>query len=217
MGKKVVNKEKMTVHKALAELKIIGDRIEGAISETTFVIANRHSNTRIHGASISEFADSLRSRYQSVTDLIKRRDALKRAVVLSNAITKVSIGSREYTVAEAIEMKNTGIEYKKDLLDAMRRQYEHARNKCTHENEGLTVKADNYITGMYNQKDVTKLSDEMQKARNEYMAQNTFELVEPIKILDEIKQLEAEIADFITDVDSTLSVSNALSEIEFSY
>ena len=37
--------EKMTVHKALAELKIIDDRINNAIVSGTYVIANKHSNT----------------------------------------------------------------------------------------------------------------------------------------------------------------------------
>ena len=35
--------EKMTVHKALAELKTMDDRISKAISSTTFVLATKHS------------------------------------------------------------------------------------------------------------------------------------------------------------------------------
>ena len=47
--------EKMTVHKALAELKIIDDRINNAIVSGTYVIANKHSNTKIHGMTIDDF------------------------------------------------------------------------------------------------------------------------------------------------------------------
>jgi len=211
------NTEQMTVHKALSELKIIGGRIDNAIEETTFVIANRHSNSKIHGVDIKEFVKAMKSKHQSTKDLIKRRDALKRAVVSSNAITKLTIAGVEFTVAEAIEMKNTGISYKEDLVSSMREQYDDAINHCARENDVLARKADEYIMGMYQSKDITKMSEDMQKARNEYIAQNTYELVESVKILEEIENLDEEIANFTSEVDSVLSVSNALTTINLSY
>ena len=36
--------EKMTVHKGLAELKIIDSRIERAIDDAQFCVSNKHSN-----------------------------------------------------------------------------------------------------------------------------------------------------------------------------
>jgi hypothetical protein len=47
--------EKMTVHKALAELKIIGSRIDSAISTGNYVRANKHSNEKINGVSVDDF------------------------------------------------------------------------------------------------------------------------------------------------------------------
>ncbi|MDR2570875.1 MAG: hypothetical protein LBD23_11375 [Oscillospiraceae bacterium] len=214
---KNTNTEQMTVHKALSELKIIGGRIDNAIEETTFIVANRHSNSKIHGVEIKEFVKSMKSKHQSTEDLIKRRDALKRAVVSSNAITKVTVAGSEFTVAEAIEMKNTGISYKKDLVSSMREQYDDAINQCARENEMLARKADEYIMGIYQSKDITKMSEDMQKARNEYITQNTYELVESIKVLEEIESLDEKIASFTSEVDSVLSVSNALTTITFSY
>lgn len=38
--------EKMTVHKALAELKIIDFRIERSIDDAQFCVANKHSNEK---------------------------------------------------------------------------------------------------------------------------------------------------------------------------
>ena len=211
------NTEQMSVHKALSELKIIGERIETAIKDTTFVIANRHSNSKIHGISISDFVRSMRAKHQSAEDLVRRRDALKRAVVLSNATTKVVIAGTDYSVAEAIEMKNTGIEYKEYMLRSMREQYENAKNLCTYENDRLAKKADDYIMGMYQSKDITKMSEDMQKSRDEYIAQNTYELVETIKIFIAIEKLDNDIANFTSEVDSVLSVSNALTIIEILY
>ena len=39
----------MTIHKALAELKIIGDRIERATVDATFCLTNKHSNQKLIG------------------------------------------------------------------------------------------------------------------------------------------------------------------------
>ena len=39
--------EKMTIHKALAELKIVDDRIISAINGGTYCVSNKHSNEKI--------------------------------------------------------------------------------------------------------------------------------------------------------------------------
>ena len=53
--------ETMTIHKGLSELKILDDRITDEIRETVFVVANRHSNTKINGVSIAEFAAGVKA------------------------------------------------------------------------------------------------------------------------------------------------------------
>ena len=47
-----MNTETMTIHRALAELKVLDDRISKAINETSFVVSNKHSNEKIRGLSI---------------------------------------------------------------------------------------------------------------------------------------------------------------------
>ena len=101
-----MTKETMVVHRALAELKTMDSRIEKAIRNTVYVLAVKHSAEKINGVKVGDFKDNMKSSYQKVTDLMARRDAMKRAVVLSNATTKVKIGGVNYTVAEAIEIKN---------------------------------------------------------------------------------------------------------------
>ena len=100
--------ETMNIHQALVELKTLNKRIESAIREGEWVVANKHSNGKIGGIDLKDFVEEVKSRYQKVTDLIARAEAIKRAVVNSNAITKVTIAGKEYTVAEAIDMKNNG-------------------------------------------------------------------------------------------------------------
>ena len=47
--------EKMTVHKALVELKIVDDRIISAINGGTYCVANKHSNEKIKGVPVDEY------------------------------------------------------------------------------------------------------------------------------------------------------------------
>ena len=213
-----MTKETMTVHKALAELKIIGDRIENAIASGVYCKANKHSNEKINGVSIEEFKRQIQGSWDKVNDLIKRRNAIKKAVVKSNAVTKVKVGDEEYTVAEAIEMKNSAILYKKELLDTLNKQYAEAIRIIEKENgETLQQKAENYVIGLYGSKESKTSADEIEKTKAQFIINNTFELVDPIKIKEKIDKLEKEISEFEAEIDSALSVSNAITEILIEY
>ena len=214
--------EKMTVHKALAELKTMDDRISNAISSTTFVLAAKHSAEKINGVKVDDFKDKMRSGYQKVTDLIKRRDAMKRAVVLSNAVTKVQIGDKSLTVAEAIEAKNHGMEFKSKLLSAMSRAYTQAQSELTRNGgEALEKKAEQYVLAVIAaQPKDSKMSvdsDAMKALRQTYIENNTYDLLDPLDIAKVMEALDAEINEFNAEVDAALSVSNALTVIEFEY
>ena len=214
--------EKMTIHKALAELKTMDARITKAIHETPYVLAVKHSAEKINGMTVDNFKDKMRSGYQKATNLIARRDAMKRAVVLSNAATKVKIGDNEYTVAEAIEMKNHGMEFKSDLLHQMNSAYTAAQNELVRNGgEALEKKAEQYVLAVIAaQPKDSKMSvdsDAMKTLRQTYIDDNTYDLVDPMNIAKVMEKLDAEINEFNAEVDAALSCSNALTVIEFEY
>lgn len=209
--------EKMNVHKALAELKILDDRIIKAINSVEACISNKHSNTKVKGVDIKVYTGVMKSSYDKATDLIKRREAIKRAVVLSNAVTKVTVADKEYTVAEAIEMKNYGMDFKKLLKQKIKKQYDAAMAQIITENGKLEDKAENYVVGLYGSKEGKTSTEEFTKTREAYIEAQTMELVDPIGVLKEMEDLETEIAEFTAEVDAALSVSNSLTEIEITY
>lgn len=209
--------EKMTIHKALCELKILDSRINNAISSARFCLANKHSNEKVNGVIVEEYQETMKASYNKASDLIRRREAIKRAVVLSNAKTIVKIGGKEYTVAEAIEMNNHGIDLKLQLKNAMKKQYDSAMTAIISKNSVVDDKATEYVVGLFGQKESKTANEEYEKARKSYIEANTMELIDPVNILEKIEALEVEIADFTTEVDSALSVSNALTEITVEY
>jgi hypothetical protein len=210
--------EKMTVHKALAELKVIGDRIISAIQSGVYCKANKHSNEKIDGVSVDEFKKQIQGSWDKVNDLIRRRNAIKKAVVLSNATVKVKVGDEEFTVAEAIEMKNSGMEYKKILVNMLNKQYTQAIQTTEKENgETLQQKAESYVIGLYGSKEGKTNIEEIEKTRKEFVTNNTFELIDPLKIREKIDALEKEISEFESEIDAALSVSNAITELTIEY
>lgn len=216
-----MNTEKMTVHKALAELKIIDDRINKAINNAVFIEAVKNGTDKVNGIGVEDFKNGIKSGFQKVNDLINRRNAMKRAVILSNATTKVTIGGKEYTVAEAIEMKNHGMDGKKILLREMSYADSLASAKFNeYSGENLELRANDYVQNILrSQGDSADKADSKQiKALHDsFVKANEFVMIDPLHIADKIEELDKEITEFEVDFDAALSVSNALTVIEFSY
>lgn len=210
--------ETMNIHQALVELKTLDKRIESAIKESEWVVANKHSNGKIGGIDLKDFIENIKSRHQKVTSLIARAEAIKRAVVNSNAVTKVNIAGKEYTVAEAIEMKNHGIERLRTLVNTMTRDYNNAKFTADRANgTELERRADDYVRTMIGNTDVKGMTEEVKRMREEFIKAQTMELVDPINVLKQIELLNEQINSFEVNVDAALSVSNALTTIEISY
>lgn len=211
--------EVMTVHKALCELKMLDKRINESIMSAEFCRANKHSNVKIDGGTIAEYEAAAVSKYQSTMDMIIRRDAIKRAVVASNAVTEVTIGGNRYTVADAVELRRHGLSYRRTLLQAMTLQLKRVRSTIEQKNgEELTRAADKMVEVYYGrQTDVKAITEEMKATREKFIEDNTYELLDPIRVENRIRELDKEITAFETEVDSALSVSNAVTEITVSY
>lgn len=210
-------KETMTVHKALSELKILSNRIENKINYATFVVANKHSNAKIGGEPVGEYCRQMKEEYQSIRTLIARRNAIKRAVIRSNAVTKVIVAGAELTVAEAIDMKSAGMEFVDSLKNKLAYQLNLAKNRADTENEKLVDRTDNYMKTMYASTELKNMSEEMQKVRDNFVTSQTFEIVDPIGVAQEVNELTEQIDAFMSEVDSALSVSNALTTVEVEY
>lgn len=214
--------EKMTVHKALAELKTLDARIDKAISDVDYVCAVKHSAEKINGKTLADFKTDIKSGYQKAHDLMARREAMKRAVVLSNAATMVRIGDKELTVAEAIELKNHGMEFKRQMLRRISSMYEKALADLERNSgEALERRAEAYVLSVIQaQPKDSKMpadSEAMNALRKTYIENNGFDLIDPLDVSKVMAALEAEIHDFETEVDAALSTSNALTVLEFSY
>ena len=204
----------MTIHEALCLAKVADKRIQKAIDECHFCAANKESSAKINGIPVKDFEEQTKSQCQSVYDLIRRNEAIKRAISLSNAATKVMVAGKEMSVAEAIYMMQYGICHKEALLEKMKNQLRDARRMIEIENGSrLEDRLDKFIQATYGSKEKVT-AEELDKASKDFKARNEYKLVDPIGIVDKIAELVKEIDEFKASVDSAIQISNATTYIE---
>ena len=214
--------EKMTIHKALCEVKLADKKI---IQYTNFsnkyVAVNNNpanDNFRIDGMSIQDFGSKVSSNYQAVTDLIRRVDAIKAAISKSNAETIINVGGKEMTVAEAIYQMKYGLKTKKMLLNTLQTQLQFAQSQLEEDTKKAEQRLEKTIETLYGNKDKTNINtDAIMAFKKKYNMENQPVLIDPIDINKKINALSLEIDQFELNVDSALQVSNATTTIEIEY
>ena len=208
----------MTIHQALVELKTLDARITKKMDSTVF-IGSKKTNKGIMlnfpDMTAKDFTDNVKAEYQSIRDLIKRRDSIKKAITMSNAVTEIKIGEETFTVAEAIEFKNHSLSYYSRLRDKLSRQYTNTVSIVENKNNLAEAECDSYILSITNSKDTESNNIELiEKLRKEYIFTHGVELVDPIGIKEELDKLDLFIDTFTSNIDSALSTSNALTTIK---
>lgn len=204
---------KMTIHRALVELKTLNNRINSVVSEGTYITTNKKSNKKINGILIEDFKrDVITASYDRVISLIARRNAIKTAIVASNAKTVVKIGEVSMTVAEAIERKGS-IGYEQTLLGRLKAQYNHSVARLNTENGNLPTMFEKYLQTFGGKEALS--AEAVEEHRKNYYGANECELVDPLQLDKKIRTLEEDITTFYNEVDATLSESNATTFIEF--
>lgn len=205
---------KMSIHRALGELKTLDKRIRKEIENTIFIGAKKKSSNTEYKTrtSIVDFNNNVNSSIQSINDLILRRKEIKEAIVNSNANTFVTIGDNKMTVASAIERK-TSIGYDKFLLSKIKEQYALVVGFVEENNEEVECDLSSKIDNMLNANDKNNINgiEEFSKA---YRNSNSWEVIDPVDLKSLIDKLEKEITIFENEVDVVLSESNATTFIE---
>lgn len=208
---------KISITEALNELKLYDSKINKAIANAKLASAAKKSSDKVGVVKKEDFEERAKASYQSITDLIANRNALKSAIVKSNAVTEVTINEKNMTVAEAIERKNS-IDYDVTLLNEMKKQYVIATDTVNKENKKVDNKVDELLSTLIGKDSDKKISKEDQEAiEKPYREKNEFEFIDPIGIYDKMLELEADIDGFNSEVDTKLVLSNATTFIEVDF
>lgn len=207
----------ISITRALVELTRLGDRINQAISQGTFVsrVQGKGSLRKVVNSNktVEEVTKDIQSSFDKVESLIKNRAALKAAIVLSNANTKVTVAGSEMTVAEAIELKSS-VQYRESFLYKIRQDYASLQSAVERDNTKLEEVIQALLTTAYGA-DKTKIQAETVSAIAEPQ-RNSKEsaLLDPVDAAKKIEALTEEVQQIKSELDFVLSESNARTEIQ---
>lgn len=204
------NKKELTLTRALVELKLYDSKIQKAINEL------RPTSFSVNGVVVDyrqtseEFTNNYNSQIQKIRDLRNNKSLLKNALMEANASTKVKIGNKEYTILEALN-KKADIQIENEIVRVLKQSVVSSNNRIS----DITDQIESNIEQTINSKSASsgnQSKDYIQSVRDSYKSQ----LPQPVNI-EQVEKLilekEAEITEFLAEVDFALSEVNATTKI----
>lgn len=208
-----MTKQKMTIHRALSELKLIDSKIEKQINE--IVPSGIYQKGKLINNYVKEedFSNSAKSKFDSVNDLIERKNTIKSAIVEANGVTKVKVAGKEMTIADAINFKAV-VKFKKKLIETLKARQQQAVAQLNQQNTIVEQNVQRILEATFGKENVKAGKDDVESVRKPYMEANEFHLFDPLKVSEKIELMEKEVGDFEMEVDAILSEINAVTFIE---
>jgi len=198
--------EKITITRALSQLKLLDKRITKAIKNSSF------GNYTVGGKpNDSDFTP--KEDFQKITDLIDYRAKIKSGIMKKNSTTKVKIGDKTMTVVDAIEMKDS-IKYTKELLRKIGTDINTATENCDNINYDVQRRLDSLLEANFG-KDTKSSSRDYSAVSDPFLERNEAKLSPEVDNFRKIyEELENEIDVFESEVDLVLSESNSTTFIQ---
>ncbi len=207
----------ITVQRALNELKTLDSRLYKRLQDFTIVGSKKNSEARVSETreQVGEFSTNAKAKLDSVQDLLKRQRELKHAIMESNAKTKIVVAGVEYTVMTAIDRKRT-IDTEKTVLANMVNSLAKAERKVAMENKRVEEYLERQVLTMAGGDLSNKKADFVVAFEKSYRDDNEWQLVDPLELRKLIEKMEKEIEEFELEIDTALTVSNAITTITIS-
>jgi NADPH:quinone reductase-like Zn-dependent oxidoreductase len=208
-----MEKQKMTIHRGLSELKLIDSKITSEIDIIRPLGVYQKGKLISGYLKEEDFSKQAQSSYDSINDLIKRKTLIKSAIVTANGVTKVSISGKEMTIADAINFKSV-ITFKKQLLNQLTSIHSASTGALNKNNEVVTANLNEILKHTFGKDNVKVSKEDVENVSKPFLDANEFHLFDPIKTSEKIRELETEISTFEMEVDACLSEINAVTFIE---
>jgi hypothetical protein len=208
--------QSLTILRALNEVSLLNKRIEKALAErSVFLSFSIGKKAPVGFKTVAEVEENIKSRYQKITDLIKRRTAIKSAIVASNATTSVTINKETITVAAAIERKQS-IGFETKLLSNLTNSSAVINRKIEQHNAEVDRSVEALIAQAFGSKNAKITKEEHDAIAVPFRESRIAESIDPIGIKKAIDDLEDSINEFERNIDNVLTESNAVTKITVS-
>ncbi|BBU72698.1 tail fiber protein [Cronobacter phage vB_CsaP_009] len=202
---------KISIARALVRIKTITDRLsKGADGNIVEVAIGKDQQAKPRNPvykTIEDAEKAVTSNFQSIIDLIKERSHLKQLVNLSNATTVVTISGKNYTIAEAIDLKNMCshqlnmiAHWKANVLTESSR----VNLINTKLSDSIAEKTKNLTSATAEMVEAVRVSEE----KSGYAS-----LIDPLKVSTKLKEMETDLNDFAMEVDVAINEINSVTMI----
>ena len=203
--------EQITITRALSELKLLDARINKKTEESDFVfLVSRKNKSNMNQESMTANA---KASYQSITDLIKRRQVIKSAIILSNATTIVKLKDMTMTVAEVIECKQL-VDFYKNLLQKLKNNRESVLSQVERTNSQVETDLQHLLEISFGKTSNQRTNtDDIENISKTYREQNKSEMLDCVSIDAKIKEVEELVEQYENETNFVLAESNAITKI----
>lgn len=213
--------EKILITQALDERDLLKKKIIDKIDKACFVDTIKKNEDTVKRAKITreDFKNQAEANYQQIESLIDRFQRIETAIVLSNAISKITTSYGTYTIAEALSIKRrlkddgNDEDFENYLYDKLQEDYDSFSITVDNKNKELQSVAENMRLSILGKDNKTK-DDRPLDVVETYVKENTTELVDPLKIKTLIDKLIERKDKLLREIETQIKVSNATTFIE---
>ena len=203
----------MTMLEALNKKKQLEERLNAFPSNNPYVTYISELQLSKRSLKVDEIEATLRSNFMSKQHLIKNIAEIKSKINESNAITKITVAGKEYTIADAIA-RHRAIETEKKFWAECYKQYNATIMKIEELNydvadpEKVNRNISTLISGF--SKMTTEQIDDLKEL---YIKENTFKIIDPNNLKNIIEDWKNEIDNFEALLHGAMIESNVKTTI----
>ena len=204
----MANKVKMSITRALAQVKLIESKLGRAFAG--FDVEINGKLKYFPNFTTEQFEKEALVEVNSFEDLFKNRLKIKSAIARANIDTKISLFGTEYSIIELIDLKNSS-QYKKNVYTNLINNY----NKCKSDVVNQDVKIENEVSKQVEvaNSNKTQVSKDLTTTLTE-----TYKTLWGGKIIgldiNKISKEKEDLDKLVAEIDMVLSEINSKTEIE---
>lgn len=208
----------MLITQALDERDLLAKKIKDAISGQEFVSYKLKKRDVDHNnCPVEKITEDIKSTYQSITDMMKRYCTIIQKIAESNAVTKITVDGQEMSISAAIsilkDIKN-GTYFEARLLTKLVSDSNNILTYMKRNDNTVDNNKQIMLNGILSKSDSKKATDEEIDAINKVNDGDYAELIDPLGILDKIKELKVRTSELQSKILSAIKISNATTVIE---
>lgn len=219
-------KETMTIRKALTQKKLLDSQIK-ELASSRFVAVTTSKRAIIDGLNQQAWKEDSMSRFQSLNDKLRRREAIANAIMQANAVHTVAVKKFIGLDKQSDELENISFasaiarkKYLEDLLHSIVARMQGSVAKNSMEYQDAERKADEKVADRLYQEfsSVTQASGKVRQEREtELREQYTVTLLDPNKFAENLLGFKEYIESYLADIDAILGHATEVTEIEVEY